>query len=159
MGKRNTRLEVIKMILSSQEVANQEALRQELFQAGYEATQATLSRDLRQLRVAKGLNENGNYVYLLPDQRRYHRVSDTHATVQRMNQLGAVGVKFSGNIAVLQTPPGHAAHLAYDIDHSSIPEIIGTVAGDDTVLVVMAEGAERREMLNHISEIIPSIHQ
>lgn len=159
MGKRDSRLEVIKMILSSQEISNQETLRNELFQAGYNATQATLSRDLRQLRVAKGLNENSKYVYLLPEQRRYHRVSDTHATVQRMNQLGAVGIKFSGNIAVLQTPPGHAAHLAYDIDHSSIPEIIGTVAGDDTVLVVMAEDADRTDLMNHIAEIIPSVHQ
>lgn len=147
------------MILSSQEITNQETLRQGLIQAGYSTTQATLSRDLRQLRVAKALNENGKYVYLLPEQRRYHRVSDTHATVQRMNQLGAVGIRFSGNIAVLQTPPGHAAHLAYDIDHSSIPEIIGTVAGDDTVLVVMAENADRSQLMNHIAEIIPTVHQ
>ncbi len=159
MGKRDSRLEIIKMILSSSEISNQNELRDELAQAGYNTTQATLSRDLRQLRVAKGLNDNGTYVYLLPEQRRYHRVSDTHATVQRMNQLGAVGVKFSGNIAVLQTPPGHAAHLAYDIDHYTIPEIIGTVAGDDTVIVVMAEGADRSELLNHIAEIIPSLQQ
>lgn len=150
---KNTRLEVIKMIISSEELSKQDELMRELEKAGFPTTQATLSRDLRELRIVKGHNDEGNYVYLLPEQRRYMRVSDTHLTVQQMNRLGALSVKFSGNMAVLRTPPGHASHVAYDIDNAQIPEVLGTVAGDDTVFMVIDEGADRPTLLNRLSEI------
>ncbi len=141
------------MIVSSQELTTQDELLQELKRAGFPSTQATLSRDLHQLRIAKGHNEQGKYVYMLPEQRRYQRVSDTHMTVQQINRLGTISVKFSGNIAVLRTPPGHASHVAYDIDNAQLPEILGTIAGDDTVLIVMEEDADRQQVLNSLSTI------
>ena len=150
---KNTRLEVIKMIVSSQELAKQEDLLRELEKAGFPSTQATLSRDLRQLRIVKGRNEQGNYTYLLPEQRRYQRVSDTRMTVQQINRLGMLAIKFSGNLVVIQTPPGHAAHVAYDIDHAQVKDVLGTIAGDDTVLVVLEEGADRKAVMAAIAEI------
>lgn len=150
---KNTRLEVIKMIVSSQELSTQEDLLRELSMAGFPSTQATLSRDLRQLRIAKGQNEQGLYIYLLPEQRRYQRVSDTHATVQQMNRLGAVSLKFSGNLAVLKTPPGHASHVAYDIDNAQPAGVLGTIAGDDTVLIVLEEDADRQSVMNAIASM------
>ena len=90
---------------------------------------------------------------MLPEKRRFQRVSDTHLTVQKMNRLGALSVKFSGNMAVLRTPPGHAAHVAYDIDNAEISEVLGTVAGDDTVLIVLAEDANRQMLLNQLNAI------
>lgn len=150
---KNTRLEVIKMIVSSQELSTQEDLLRELSMAGFPSTQATLSRDLRQLRIAKGQNEQGLYIYLLPEQRRYQRVSDTHATVQQMNRLGAVSMKFSGNLAVLKTPPGHASHVAYDIDNAQPAGVLGTIAGDDTVLIVLEEDADRQSVMNAIASM------
>ncbi len=153
---KGTRLEVIKLIISSQEFTKQDDLLRELAKAGFPTTQATLSRDLHQLRITKGHNEHGELVFMLPEQRRYQRVSDTHLTVQRMNQLGALSVKFSGNIAVVRTPPGHAAHVAYDIDNAHIDEVLGTVAGDDTIFIVLDEEAERPQVLNKLAEIIPS---
>ena len=157
MQNKNTRLEIIKLIVSSQELSKQDELMRELAKAGYPTTQATLSRDLHQLRIAKGHNEQGNQVYMLPEQRRYQRVSDTHVTVQKLNRLGALSVRFSGNMAVLRTPPGHAAHVAFDIDNAQIPEILGTVAGDDTIFLVMAEGAERPTVLDHIAAVVPEL--
>ena len=153
---KSTRLEVIKMIVSSQEVMTQDELQAELAKAGFPSTQGTISRDLRQLRIGKGINEAGHLVYMLPEQRRYQRVSDTHMTVQQMNRLGAVSVKFSQNLAVIHTPPGHASHVAYDIDNAHIDEVLGTVAGDDTIFIVIDEDAERPQVLNKLSEIIPS---
>lgn len=150
---KDTRLEVVKMIVSSQELSTQEELLRELERSGFPSTQATLSRDLRQLRIAKGLNEAGQQVYMLPEKRRYQRVSDTHMTVQKMNRLGALSVKFSGNMAVLRTPPGHAAHVAYDIDNTAIPEVLGTVAGDDTIFMVLAEDTNRQLLLNRLNAI------
>ncbi len=152
---KNTRLEVIKLIVSSQELSTQDELMRELAKAGFQTTQATLSRDLHLLRIAKGHNEQGHQVYMLPERRRYQRVSDTHVTVQKLNRLGALSVRFSGNMAVLRTPPGHAAHVAYDIDNAQIPEILGTVAGDDTVFMVVAEDAERPAVLNQLAEVVP----
>ena len=141
------------MIVSSQELSTQDELLRELEAAGFPTTQATLSRDLRQLRITKGPNEQGVSVYLLPERRRYHRVSDTHVTVQKMNSLGALSVKFSGNMAVVHTPPGHAAHVALDIDNAHVPEILGTIAGDDTVMMLLAEDAERPMVLNRLASI------
>ena len=153
MINKNTRLEVVKMIVSSQELSTQEELLRELERAGFPSTQATLSRDLRQLRITKGPNEDGVQVYMLPEKRHYQRVSDTHMTVQKMNRLGALSVKFSGNMAVLRTPPGHAAHVAYDIDNAELQEVLGTVAGDDTVFIVMAEDTDRQMLLNRLNAI------
>ena len=148
-----TRLEVIKMIVSSQELSTQDELLRELERSGFPTTQATLSRDLRQLRIAKGLNEEGVQVYMLPEQRRYQRVSDTHVTIQKMNRLGALSVKFSGNMAVVKTPPGHASHVAYDIDNALLLEVLGTVAGDDTIFIVLAEDADKQMFLNRLNAI------
>ena len=144
------------MIVSSQEVGTQEELLLELEKAGFPITQATLSRDLRQLRIVKGHNDAGLQIYMLPEQRRYQRVSDTRMTVQQINRLGALSIKFSQNLAVVRTPPGHASHVAYDIDNAQIEEILGTIAGDDTVLIVLNEGADRPTVLNRLAEVVPA---
>lgn len=149
--KKSGRLEVIKMIVSSQELATQEELLAELDIAGFPTSQATLVRDLRQLRIVKGQNRNGNYVYLMPSEQRFRTVSDTHVSLNAMHRLGALSMKFTGNIAVIKTLPGHAAHIAYDIDNANIPEILGTIAGDDTVFVAVSEGVERSVMMDKLS--------
>ena len=156
MGNKNSRLEVIKMIVTSQEISTQEELLQELGKAGFPVTQATLSRDLKRLGIAKATNDHQEYVYMMPGQRPYERVSDTHITVHKMQRLGAVSIKFSGNICVVHTPPGHAAHVAYDIDNAELHDIVGTIAGDDTILIVLDEVADRQQVLNEITDIVPS---
>ena len=155
MSKKNTRQEVIKMIITSQAVSNQEELLQELFKAGFPSTQATLSRDLKQMRIVKALTEDGQYAYMLPGEQRYRRISDTHIPASRINQLSMLNIRFSGNIAVIHTPPGHASHVAYDIDRANIAEVMGTIAGDDTIFVALTENASRPDVLDHIAAIIP----
>ncbi|MCF0197984.1 MAG: arginine repressor [Bacteroidaceae bacterium] len=151
MRNKDTRLEVIKMIISNQELSRQEDLLAELFKAGFPATQSTLSRDLKQLKIVKAQNKNGRYVYMMPNTRIYRTVSDHQLSVSAMNKRGILSVKFTGNIAVVKTPPGHAAHVAYDIDMSDTDIILGTVAGDDTVLVACQEGADREQVMAIIS--------
>ena len=155
---KQTRLEVIKMVVSSQELTKQDDLLRELLKAGFPTTQATLSRDLRQLRIGKSPNDKGELVYMLPEQRRFQRVSDRHITLQQMNRLGALSVRFSRNLAVLRTPPGHAPHVAYDIDNAGITDVLGTVAGDDTVIVVLAEGADREAAAKIVRDIVPKLN-
>ena len=130
MKNKNSRLEVIKMILSSQEISSQEALLIELDKAGFRLTQATLSRDLKQLKVV---------------------------TMTESNRAGLLSVKFSGNILVMHTLPGHASHIAYDIDNAKIDEFIGTIAGDDTIFLVMAENVEPGAALKRLAEVVPNI--
>lgn len=155
--KKNSRLEVIKMILSSQEISSQEELLIELDKAGFPSTQTTLSRDMKQLKIVKATNAEGRYVYMLPNNNLYRRVSDTRFTLSAINRLGALSVKFSGNLAVVHTLPGHASHVAYDIDHSNIEEVLGTIAGDDTVILVLAEGVPHEEALARLAEVVPAL--
>ena len=142
------------MLISSQEMSKQEELMAELDKAGYPTAQATLSRDLKLLRVVKGQKANGRYVYMLPDNQAYRNVSNSHVTMSAMNRMGALGVRFSGNLAVVKTLPGHASHVAYDIDNANIDCILGTVAGDDTILVVLEEDVSRADVLNEIGRAI-----
>ena len=80
MKKKANRLDAIKMIISSKDVSSQEELLQALSKEGFELTQATLSRDLKQLKVAKAANMNGKYVYVLPNNIMYKRSNDQSAS-------------------------------------------------------------------------------
>ena len=128
MGKKSDRLDTIKMIISSQEVGSQEDLLQALNQEGYVLTQATLSRDLKQLKVAKAASMNGNYVYVLPNNTMYKRMTEQHSVHEMMRYNGFVSIEFSANLAVIRTRPGYASSLAYDIDSKEFDEILGTIA-------------------------------
>ena len=155
MRNKDSRLEAIKMVVSAQDISSQEELLRELKKMGFILTQATLSRDLKQLKVAKATNASGKYV--LPASPLYRRVSDTHLTASAVHQAGALSVKFSGNLAVVHTLPGHASHIAYDIDNKRFEEILGTLAGDDTIILVLAEGVSSELALRRLAEVIPDI--
>ena len=156
MGKKSDRLDTIKMIISSQEVGSQEDLLQALNQEGYVLTQATLSRDLKQLKVAKAANVNGKYVYVLPNDILYKR-NHVHGVNEMMRNTGFVSLQFSGNIAVIRTRPGYASSIAYDIDNRENSLILGTIAGDDTIMMVLKETASYRSVKEFLSEIIPNL--
>lgn len=151
MRTKNTRMEAVKMIISSREVSRQEELLDELRQTGFPCTQATLSRDLKQLRIVKAQNSEGRYVYMLPETRVFRTVSDTQLSVRALNSMGVLNIRFSGTLAVVKTLPGYASHVAYDIDNAQLDCVLGTVAGDDTVIVVLEEETERTHALNALS--------
>ncbi|MBQ3152127.1 MAG: arginine repressor [Bacteroidaceae bacterium] len=160
MKIKNSRLEAIRLILASHELGSQDELLKELNKEGYTLTQATLSRDLRQLRVVKTVGTNGRYKYVLPRTTQYrHEGSEGEvrpvAAIPEDN--GFLSIKFSGNIAVIRTRPSYAGTLAYHIDNCEFSEIIGTIAGDDTVMMVMAEGVSKNALLKTLRTIIPNI--
>ena len=157
MKTKNSRLDAIKMIISSKEVGSQEELLQELSKEGFQLTQATLSRDLKQLKVAKAASMNGNYVYVLPNNTMYIRVTEPHSATEMLLSDGIRGIEFSGNLAVIRTRPGYASSVAYDIDIHNFDEILGTIAGDDTILLVLREGCTRTSVMNELSLIIPNV--
>jgi transcriptional regulator of arginine metabolism len=129
-------------------IHSQSDLVKQLKKAGYPVTQATASRDLEEIGAVRGRNAVGQSVYKISD-------SDDESISRTMPVPSdlIISVESSGNLAVVRTPPGGAQLLASSLDHSGINDIIGTIAGDDTVLVVSRKatgGAQlARELLTY----------
>ena len=157
MKTKNNRLEALRMIISSRELGSQEELLNALQKEGFKLTQATLSRDLKQLKVAKAATLRGNYVYVLPNDTMYKRVSTPGNIREMMTVSGFVSINFSGNMGVIKTRPGYASAIAWNIDGSDIPQIIGTIAGDDTIFIVIKEGVRHQEVIETLNDVIPNM--
>ncbi len=110
MKKKANRLDAIKMIISSKDVSSQEELLQALNREGFELTQATLSRDLKQLKVAKAANMNGKYVYVLPNNIMYKRSNDQSASEMLRNN-GFISYSFPVTLPL--SAPGPAMPAAW----------------------------------------------
>jgi len=143
MNSKKDRLIAIRNIIREQTVESQEELLNILKSKGFEATQATLSRDMKQLKIIKSPDVEGNYIYTLSKKNNYASISDDFATIE-----------FSGQLAVLKTRPGYASAIASDIDTKAQYEIIGTIAGDDTILIIPREGVTRKEIMEVLSGFI-----
>ncbi len=143
-------------MLSAHPVRSQTELAALLGAEGIETTQATLSRDLDELGAVKlRAADGGAGVYIVPEDGNPVR-GVTGGTDRLSKLLGdlLVSTDHSGNIAVLRTPPGAAHFLASALDRSSLPEIVGTIAGDDTIAVIAREpltGAELAAMIEHLA--------
>lgn len=153
MKAKNKRLDAIKMIISSTEIGNQDELLQQLKKENIYVTQATLSRDLKQLKVAKAASMNGKYVYVLPNETMYRRISKPLSASEMLASPGFLSINFSGNIGVIKTRPGYASSIAYNIDNADVPEILGTIAGDDTIIIVIKEGVDKDSLIEGITNI------
>lgn len=157
MKKKADRLDTIKMIISSQEIRLQEELMQELQKEGFLVTQATLSRDLKQLKVAKAANAQGSYVYVLPNDVMYRRQTRQRAG-DMLHASGLVSVDVASNIAVIHTRPGYASGMAYDIDRHKPKEVLGTIAGDDTIMMVTAKRLSREQVMEMLETVFPNVN-
>lgn len=145
MKNKRNRLQVISEILRTTVVGSQEELLKILNDKQCEVTQATLSRDLKLLKVAKTPLSNGDYKYILPS---YNMPLSIETTANTLISHGAVmSLEFSGQLAVVKTKPGYASAIAWDIDNKASEQILGTIAGDDTVLLIPKEGITRDEIL------------
>lgn len=158
MKTKEERLEAIREIIGSESVRNQEELLRRLVDKGFSLTQATLSRDIRQLKLAKIHDGNGQYTYTLP--------SGFPAPTPAPEASGPApvavppayfSIEFSGNLAVVKTRPGYAMGIASDIDAKAPHEILGTIAGDDTILLIPREGITREQIVRALSQFIPEI--
>ncbi len=112
-------------------ISSQESLRKRLLKLGFEVTQATLSRDLKELHVVKTTGEDGEFKY---------------AIMEEIPAFQIASCDISGNLLVLHTDPGMAPAVAYRVDALRLAGILGTVAGEDTLLVVVAEGYDARKV-------------
>ena len=123
-------------LIEQQEIETQEQLQRELQNSGFPCTQATVSRDIKELRVVKELGSNGTY--------RYTRLTreTAGAAAGRLDAIfkeSAVSCEQAQNLLVLKTLPGLANGACYAIDGMNLPDVVGTLAGDDTALIIMRD--------------------
>ncbi|MBQ3239340.1 MAG: arginine repressor [Bacteroidaceae bacterium] len=157
MKNKQNRLNAIRIIIANERIANQEELLKRLYAQGFDLTQATLSRDLKQLKVAKTASSDGDYIYILPSNPLYKRITKGKQIHEHQVRSGIISVNYSANIAVIKTRPGYAGGIAYDIDEHELPSVLGTVAGDDTILLVIKEGYNHKEVHQQLSAIVPEM--
>lgn len=147
MKNKRNRLQLIIELIQNECIGSQNELAQRLAEQGLSVTQATLSRDLKSLKISKVATDRGGYMYIIPDGRELQNKMRMHGMDAPMRgNAGYQAVDFSGNIAVIKTRNGYAAGLAYDIDMSHHPEIVGTIAGADTVVAVLREGYSQQDI-------------
>lgn len=158
MKNKSDRHQAIRELITEDRIGSQERLLELLRERGYNLTQATLSRDLKLMQVVKIADSSEGYVYVMPGLVNSKPVTrDT----ERINYLadGFKGIQFSGNLSVIRTLPGYASSIAAVIDNANPWEIIGTIAGDDTILVICKEGVTRSEIMTTLFRIMPYLKE
>ena len=154
--KKSERHEVIRQLLQTHKITHQEQLLVLLKKMGIEITQASLSRDLHALRIGKVADIKYGRVYALPDQlgRSEDPVFTNDFPVDSIRSL-----RFSGNLGVMKTRPSFAPTVGLFLDKLELKEVTGTVAGDDTVLIILEESATREEFVTSLIEKIPRLQE
>ncbi len=158
MKNKKERLLAIREIIMQQKISGQDELLSLLVEKGFDLTQATLSRDLKQLQIAKVASNDGGYIYILPEMGGVGKMVNTRPVNNSMlANSGFVSLEFSRHLAVVRTRPGYASSIAYDIDVNAPHEILGTIAGDDTILIIPREEYSREQVIDALSIFIPNI--
>ncbi|SFS92991.1 transcriptional regulator AhrC/ArgR [Marininema halotolerans] len=122
----------IREIITTLDIETQEDLVIQLRKAGYNVTQATVSRDIKELHLVKVPTNNGSYKYSLPADNRFN----PHQKLKRMMTEAFVGIDRSENLLVMKTMPGNANAIAELLDKLDWSDLLGTIAGDNTILII-----------------------
>jgi transcriptional regulator of arginine metabolism len=145
---KSARLAAIRRIVAKTAVDSQETLTTLLRREGFAATQATLSRDLKRLGIGKAPRPEGGYTYVLAGEEA------APGTDTRFLSL-----EFSWHLGLVRTIPGHASSVAAALDHLRIGEVLGTIAGDDTILIVPRNGVSPARLTRAMSARIPGFQE
>jgi transcriptional regulator of arginine metabolism len=138
-------------LLRSRQVSSQARVLEHLRMQGFDATQATVSRDLEDLGAVKVRSADGRLVYALPEPEAVQGAA--HDEIRQVLGALLLAIVPTGNLVVLRTPPGHANALASALDRAGLAGVAGTVAGDDTVLVVCAERTPGRAVARQLAAL------
>ncbi|HNW58406.1 MAG TPA: ArgR family transcriptional regulator [bacterium] len=157
MKNRNDRHTAIRELIESRPIASQNELLAALQALGFAATQATLSRDLLALRVLRVPDPLRGYLYALPGGSSPVDASAAQPDTSPLH--GCRSLDFSGNLAVLKSLPSFAPSIGLLIDSLRMPEIVGTVAGDDTLLIVLTEGLAPQRFRQALLERLPELRE
>jgi transcriptional regulator of arginine metabolism len=145
------RQQALAALLRTRQVSSQARMLDQLRAQGFDATQATISRDLDDLGAVKVRGPDGRLVYALPEPEVPQDAA--HDEVRRVLGASLLAIVPSGNLVVLRTPPGHASALASTLDRAGVAGVAGTVAGDDTVLVVCTERTPGRVVARQLAAL------
>lgn len=147
---KNNRQAMIVSIIKELIIGTQEELGEILKSRNIQVTQATLSRDIKELGLVKVPTLDGRYRYSLPQDRT---PGDLMRRAQRMLEDAVIAIDSSENIIVIKTMSGTAQGVAAAFDEMEWPEVVGTVAGDNTIMVVVRSKAQVKEVLNRLQQL------
>ena len=154
---RNDRLAALRLVILNNQLASHEEVMQALARQNIEVTQPTVSRDLRYLQVAKATNSDGKQYYVLPNENDYRRQHRPEPKKDLPLVTGFESIQFSGNMAVMKTRPGFASSIASNIDAAALSDVLGTIAGDDTIFIVIREGASHLDIVDQLAAVLPDM--
>ena len=154
MKGRQDRLKAIRRTITTEKIGSQDTLLGYLQKEGFTVTQATLSRDLKVLKVGKISDGQGAYIYSLPDDN--NREAE-YAYIQDFLK-GYISIDWSGNIVIVKTYSGHSDPVCLALDNLDFDEVLGTIAGrDNAVAVFLREGVTGEDFMKRLKEIIPEL--
>ncbi|MGH2740645.1 MAG: arginine repressor [Actinomycetota bacterium] len=147
------RQQAILELVRRESLPTQRAILDRLRDRGFDVTQPTVSRDLEDLGLARVRGTNGELRYAPPEQAGRPR---RMAQLKRLLEEFALGMEPSGNLVLIRTPPGAANAVAEVLDEVAFEDIAGTVAGDDTILLVAREGVRGRTLVRRLERLVES---
>ncbi|AKG35523.1 MULTISPECIES: transcriptional regulator AhrC/ArgR [Paenibacillus] len=136
----------IREIITHRDIETQDELVEALRSAGFQVTQATVSRDIKELLLIKVPMDDGRYKYSLPTDQRYNPTQK----LRRVLVDNFVHIDYSGNLVVMKCLPGTANSVAALIDSIEWPQIMGTISGDDTILIICRETEDSKQVVSQI---------
>ena len=148
---KNARQSEILNIVQTRDVDTQEQLLEELRLRGYTTTQATISRDIKELRLVKELTSSGSYRYALSE-RKAAAASDTR--LRNIFKEGVVSVDVAQNIVVVRTMPGLASAACSALDAMEIDGMVGSLAGDDTGILIMRDNQSAQQFSSEVHKLL-----
>lgn len=148
---KNVRQSEILNIVRSKDIDTQEQLLEELRARGFTTTQATISRDIKELRLVKELTGTGGYRYALSE-RKTASTSDTR--LRNIFKEGVVSVDVAQNIVVVRTMPGLASAACSALDNMEIEGVVGTLAGDDTGILIMRDNSLAQQFSSEVHKLL-----
>ena len=145
------RQQAILDIISRQDIETQEQLLLALKEQGFHCTQATISRDIKELQLVKALNPSGTYCYVVSDQKGK---GEHDERLRNIFREGVISVAAAQNLVVVKTMPGLANAAAAALDRMNIEHMVGTLAGDDTALLIMGTSQSAEAFCGEIKAML-----
>jgi len=154
MDNKSQRLAEIKKIIQNEQVNSQDELLKNLLSTGFHVTQATLSRDLKLLKIAKMPDNNGSYLYVLPNSQNF---ATKRSNTDSHSLDGLLSIEFNENVGVIKTLPAYSPAIASTIDNCGLLPIAGTLAGEDTIIFVVRRGYNENDVKNALLKEFPDL--
>ena len=152
MRNKTERLNLIRQIVGEELIGSQEELINRLAEHGIQATQSTLSRDFKEINISKMPHHNKGYIYVLSEKLGAEIVANIANIGDAVHS-----VKFSHNIAVVSTKSGYASAISVIIDGLKSKDIIGSIAGDNNIMLILRENASRKDVSAQLQQLFPTL--